>query len=237
MPNYSKITRSKLPRSIKGSRLIPSKIRFGRSKSCKVFGKKVISGSSIKVKLFSDIFRDDNGRRIGENPFGLKNYVQDLNQLYPQTWVQGHLLNQDFGGSGDHKNLTILTVAANNAHKIFENHIRNIGRAIINYETDVPKSKYWYYIEYSVIVSRDIFLEIPDENHELNSVYSHISLEYSLKKTNKNDYVEDADICSTEEIPLIPDVAYSLNRTIRNFYRVGNTFKVEIHNCEENLKG
>lgn len=52
--------------------------------------------------------------------------IDTVRRTYPQaTFYAGHLLNADFGGSGqDPRNLTILTSAANTSHKAFDNPVK-----------------------------------------------------------------------------------------------------------------
>lgn len=56
--------------------------------------------------------------------------IRDARRRYPRAGFKaGHLLNGEFGGSGqDARNLTILTTRANNAHKRFDNRVKDALR-------------------------------------------------------------------------------------------------------------
>lgn len=211
------------------------RIRFGDIRICNVDQIRVQSGSSMYVILSSDVFRE---RVAGEAPYGLQDYIQRLNNEYPNRWIAGHLLNQDFGGPGDHLNLTPLTGNANRSHAIFEADIRRIGQAVINYEAQYPFSPYWYGIEYIVEIPNVPFLYYPDFNNVLNGVYSHIRLSYRLIPYNKTDFAPNAVVDNRIDVGPefgAPPNYDRNNNTIRNLEYNNHSCYVEIHNCPNHI--
>ncbi len=198
----------------------------------------ICSGSGMESILNSDLFRNNLGRQLGSRPYGLSDYISELNHYYPNCWKAGHLLNQDFGGQGDSSNLTPLTTYANRNHAIFEQHIRQIGQAIINFESHeyYRYSPYWFCIQYNVYVSEYGLLEDFDPGNILNGVHSHISINYDLVRYRKDAYVYDAVFDENiQEMPIIPNLEIFNDNTIRNFSNEGNCVYAQIHNCPEHF--
>ena len=90
---------------------------------------KHFGGSRMEVTLGIGALNavDNTGERKTNNRPGImRTLLQDEGQA-PETrkwWKAGHLLNADFGGTGQTYNLTPLTAAANSAHEEWETKLR-----------------------------------------------------------------------------------------------------------------
>ena len=56
--------------------------------------------------------------------------IVDARKAYLGTFYSGHLLNAEFGGTGDAENVTVLTGQANSAHKNFDNPVKGAVRLL-----------------------------------------------------------------------------------------------------------
>jgi hypothetical protein len=122
--------------------------------------------------------------------------ISNLNKTSPgRTWVAGHLLNGEWGGSGtDAKNLTPLTSTANANHETFEGHIKNL--LVICHQIDSSTRgaslDYWYAVEYKVDVSPTPFAHARATNDWHSYAFSHITIEYRVvvvdKRTKRPSY-------------------------------------------------
>ena len=129
-----------------------------------------------------------DGQRRGTptNAHSLQPVMGLLNAHSPKTWKAGHLLNAEFGGSGTKDaNLTPLTTAANNAHRVFEGHIKRM--LLLCYQIDRAYQDYdeWYGVLYSVAVSPLEYANVPAQADMHSYAYSHISLDYRFVKLPK----------------------------------------------------
>jgi len=126
-----------------------------------------------------------DGQRRGTptNSTSLQPLMGLLNGNSPKSWVAGHLLNAEFGGSGNAvENLTPLTSAANNAHKTFENHIKRMLLLCKGLDDQYPAASDWYGVRYRVDVSTDTYADPATINvgNMYSYAYSHIEVEYEF---------------------------------------------------------
>jgi hypothetical protein len=88
-----------------------------------------LGGSRMEVTLGIGALNavDNTGeKKTNKRPGIMRTLLQDEGKT-PQTrkwWKAGHLLNADFGGTGQTYNLTPLTAAANSAHEEWETKLR-----------------------------------------------------------------------------------------------------------------
>ncbi|MEQ5843481.1 hypothetical protein N0A02_28905 [Paraburkholderia acidicola] len=120
------------------------------------------------------------------NTSSLQPLMRLLNARSHKKWKAGHLLNAEFGGSGiNDDNLTPLTAAANNAHRVFEGHIvRMLARCR---QIDEQNQDYivWYGVLYTVSVSGARYATFPAANDMHSYARSHLSLDYRFVKIPK----------------------------------------------------
>jgi hypothetical protein len=131
-----------------------------------------------------------DGQRRGTptNSTSLQPLMGLLNGNSPKSWVAGHLLNAEFGGSGNAvENLTPLTSAANNAHKTFENHIKRMLLLCKGLDDQYPAASDWYGVRYRVDVSTDTYADPATINvgKMYSYAYSHIEVEYEFVTLRK----------------------------------------------------
>lgn len=209
MPFYKKYSIGYFPRSIIDEYELPffQAPRYHHYSNLRIRGMRFNSSSRMEVVMSTDIFRHNRGER---QPYGLSQFINALNEDYQGSWVAGHLLNGELGGSGDYENLTPLTQRANRNHASFENHIRRIGENLVNFENKYPTHPSFFGIRYKVNVS--------DEKYQgglLRDDYGvalYITLECQVLMFNKNNYhlenpIIDLDFNEPLILPLlnIPD--------------------------------
>lgn len=142
-------------------------------------------GSSMTVLLGPDL-GDGQRRGTPTNGNSLQPVMGLLNARSHKRWKAGHLHNAEFGGSGTtNANLTPLTTAANNAHRVFEGHIKRM--LTLCYQIDHMYVDYnaWYGVLYTVTVSPTVYANAPAANDMHSYAYSHLSLDYQFVKLPK----------------------------------------------------
>lgn len=129
---------------------------------------------------------DGQQRGTPTNSTSLQPLMKLLNSHSHKKWKAGHLLNADFGGSGTmDDNLTPLTAAANNAHRVFEGHIKRMLYLCNLIDRKNPGYNAWYGVEYTVTVSPVKYALAPAANDMHSYAASHISLSYGFVKLLK----------------------------------------------------
>lgn len=129
---------------------------------------------------------DGQPRGTPTNANSLQPVMRLLNANSHKRCKAGHLLNADFGGSGtSDNNLTPLTTAANNAHRVFEGHIKRM--LLLCRQLDEANQDYdaWYGVLYSVVVSAIQYANVPAPADMHSYAYSHITLNYRFVKLPK----------------------------------------------------
>lgn len=142
-------------------------------------------GSSMTALLGPDL-GDGQRRGTPTTANSLQPLMGLLNAHSGKRWKAGHLLNAEFGGDGDDDaNLTPLTTAANNAHRVFEGHIKRMLLLCNQLDYANPDVDAWYGVHYTVTVSPTVyaFALVPADMHSY--AYSHISLNYRFVKLPK----------------------------------------------------
>ncbi|MBN3853211.1 hypothetical protein G3N59_07475 [Paraburkholderia sp. Ac-20340] len=129
-----------------------------------------------------------DGQRRGSptNATSLQPLMGLLNANSVKRWKAGHLLNAEFGGSGiDDENLTPLTTAANNAHRVFEGHIKRMLLLCNQIDRAYQDYNDWYGVLYVVTVSPLQYAVAPAAIDMHSYAYSHITLDYRFVKLPK----------------------------------------------------
>src|SRR5262245_19505849 len=147
-------------------------------------------GSQLVVAILGPDLGD--GRKRGSSTASgksLSRVISGLNRTSPgRSWVAGHLLNGEWGGSGtDPKNLTPLTSEANSNHETFEGHIKNLLVVCNQIDNDQNSAAlaYWYAVEYKVEVSATTFAQTPAHDDWHSYAYSHITIKYRVVTVDK----------------------------------------------------
>lgn len=142
-------------------------------------------GTSMTARLGPDL-GDGQRRGTPTNSNSLQPVMRLLNANSNKKWKAGHLLNAEFGGLGtQNSNLTPLTAAANNAHRVFEGHIKRM--LILCNQIDRAHGDYdeWYGVLYTVTVSALTYANMPATNDMHSYAYSHLTLDYRFIKLPK----------------------------------------------------
>jgi len=204
-------------------------------------------GSSMTALLGPDL-GDGLQRGTPTTSNSLQPVMRLLNDNSPKRWKAGHLLNAELGGSGlSDANLTPLTTAANNAHRVFEGHIKRMLLLCNQLDRANPDVDAWYGVLYTVTVSPIVYANAPQVADMHSYAYSHLTLDYGFVKLpkfpvgtaphlalpppNLSVAVAPADPKRVDLLAVVrPNFAPSVN--IANWApAVGGTrFTVEIHN-------
>lgn len=209
-------------------------------------------GTSMTALLGPDL---GDGQRRGSptNGNSLQPTMGLLNANSPKTWKAGHLLNAEFGGSGiADANLTPLTSAANNAHRVFEGHIKRMLLLCNQIDRTYNDDDEWYGVLYTVTVSPLTYAAVPATNDMHSYAASHIALDYRFVKIPKfplggapphtappaPNVHTPVVLAGMAPDPLLanlqavvrPNFAPSVNIVNWNISPSGIRFRVEIHN-------
>ncbi|WP_417356441.1 hypothetical protein [Gallaecimonas pentaromativorans] len=142
-------------------------------------------GTTMTALLGPDL---GDGQMVGSktNSTSLQPLMGLLNAHSNKKWIAGHLLNADLGGSGVRdNNLTPLTVAANNAHRVFEGHIKRMLLACNQIDRNDQDSNHWYGVRYAVQVSAPRYAAAPAPGDMHSYAPSHITLDYRFVRLPK----------------------------------------------------
>lgn len=135
-------------------------------------------GNWMRAVLGPDL-GDGQVRGSKTNSTSLDPTIALLNSHGAKSWVAGHLLNGEWGGSGiQNSNLTPLTSAANAAHETFEGHIKRMLVVCHQLDEADPSCPHWYGVRYEVTVNNTQYASNPTPNDMYSYAYSHISLVY-----------------------------------------------------------
>lgn len=142
---------------------------------------KITGGSGVTAVIGPD-YGDGVRRGTVTNTSSLQPVMGMLNSSNsPHSWVAGHLLNADLGGSGtDDRNLTALTGAANANHKTFESHVKRLIARCRTLDVQDPDANRWYGLRYTVGVSTYPFAHTPHPSDVHSYAYSHITFDYGV---------------------------------------------------------
>ena len=204
-----------------------------------------------------------DGQRRGTltNANSLQPVMGLLNANSVKSWKAGHMLNAEFGGNGNSDaNLTPLTTAANNAHRVFEGHIKRMLLLCNQLDRADANVNEWYCVLYAVTVSPTTYANAPATNDMHSYAYSHISLQYGFVKLPKfpplgapPHAMPGSAERSRPRCPRRPEVAQLTGVVRRNFapsvnivnwlvvanmngvYGIG--FSVEVHNEPHGTRG
>lgn len=139
------------------------------------------TGGSAMTAILGPDLGDGQRRGTPTNANSLQPLMGLLHANSAKTWKAGHLLNAELGGSGtQNQNLTPLTAAANNAHRVFEGHLKRMLTLCYNIDKTYPNLNEWYGVEYTVAVSAVPYANLvaPADMHSY--VYSDLTLDYQF---------------------------------------------------------
>lgn len=143
--------------------------------------KRIKTGGEWMRAVLGPDLGDGQVRGSKTNATSLDPTIALLNSHSTKTWVAGHLLNAEWGGSGiQNSNLTPLTSAANSAHETFEGHIKRMLVACRQIDQANGSLPHWYGVRYKVTVSNTQYANHPATNDMHSYAYSHISLRYKF---------------------------------------------------------
>ncbi|MBX3588670.1 MAG: hypothetical protein KF796_18725 [Ramlibacter sp.] len=146
----------------------------------------VCTGGSAMTALLGPDLGDGQRRGSPTTQNSLQPLMGLLNGFGAKKWKAGHLLNAEFGGSGlSDRNLTPLTSAANNAHKVYEGHIKRMLLLCNQIDRAYQDYTHWYGVLYTVNVSAVSYSNAPAVNDMYSYAYSHITLAYGFVKLPK----------------------------------------------------
>jgi len=144
------------------------------------------TGASFMEALLGPDLGDGMRRGSATNQQSLQPVMGWLNTYSNRTWVAGHLLNADLGGSGtNNQNLTALTSTANANHSTFEDHVKRMLAACHNVDSYNRGHTHWYGVRYRVDVDATQFASTPHANDVHSYAYSHITLTYGYRRIDK----------------------------------------------------
>ncbi len=144
------------------------------------------TGGSSMIALLGPDLGDGQRRGTPTNANSLQPVMGLLNANSVKSWKAGHMLNAEFGGNGNSDaNLTPLTTAANNAHRVFEGHIKRMLLLCNQLDRADANVNEWYCVLYAVTVSPTTYANAPATNDMHSYAYSHISLQYGFVKLPK----------------------------------------------------
>lgn len=97
------------------------------------------TGGSTMTAILGPDLGDGQRRGTPTNANSLQPLMRLLHVNSAKTWKAGHLLNAEWGGSGtQNRNLTPLTAVANNAHRVFEGHLKRMLTLCYNIDKTYP---------------------------------------------------------------------------------------------------
>ena len=208
----------------------------------------VSTGGSRMQALLGPDLGDGQQRGTKTSAASLQPLMGLLNSHSAKRWKAGHLLNADLGGDGNSSaNLTPLTAAANNAHRIFEGHIKRMLLLCNQLDRADSHAASWYGVFYDVRVSGTPYAAAPAVGDMHSYAPSYIRLSYrfvTLPKfppgsnpyqglpppaSHQNVAIGDANLAALQAV-VLPTFAPSVNITNWLPHASGIEFRVRIHN-------
>lgn len=111
----------------------------------------------------------------GSKPGGSKSFSMYgmLNRDWSDTWIKGHLLNDNLGGLGILENLFPITASANKEHlNRVEQHVKNAVLTLDEWQNESPTTRQGSYVRYTVEATPDEqtnFMANPDSKLNCNA--------------------------------------------------------------------
>lgn len=138
----------------------------------------------------------------GSQPGGGKiyNMYAILNRDWNESWIKGHLLNDNLGGLGIPENLFPITAAANKSHlNRVEQHVKNAVLNLTDYVNYDPPKRNKSYVEYTVEAipeNKDDFIDKPNAKLKCNAT--------TRKRDTNTNYVGIDQFIKDQEITSKP---------------------------------